>query len=91
MLLACDDPKTQPRPTPVVKDTEFCKSAGINLQRQKCIINAAEFTPAKKSFEQFCIDKHSEGIYLNPQCLTNISATDKDDCLEQMNVCTYSK
>ncbi len=88
---ACDDKKTPPRPTPVVKDTEYCEPAGRNLQKQKCINDSKKFTPAGKSFEQFCKDKHSEGIYLNPQCLANISADDQEDCREQMNVCTYSK
>lgn len=90
-LMACNENKTPPRPTPIVKDTEFCELAGKNLQEQDCIDNANKFTPAGKSFCQFCKDKHSEGVYLNPQCLANIRARDRNDCREQMNVCTYSK
>lgn len=91
LLISCEDKKTPPRPMPIVKDTEYCELAGKNLQEQKCIDDFNKFTPAGKSFKQFCEDKHKQGIYLNPQCLVNIKAKDSNDCREQMNVCTYSK
>lgn len=89
-IFACDN-KTPPRPTPVVKDTELCEAAGRNLKRNQCIEDDKNFTKLGKSFKQFCEETHNAGVYLNPSCLANISATDKGDCLDQMDTCTYSK
>lgn len=90
-LISCKDEKTPPRPTPIVKDTEFCESAGKNLEKYQCIKNAESFTPAGKSFKRFCEEKHQSGVYLNPQCLTNIKPEEKSECKARMDECTYSK
>lgn len=89
LLLApdCSGPVTQkpvqPKPTPIVTDTEQCDLAQINLLRLRC----PEGNPTKKgkTFSDFCKETQNNGIFLNPKCLATLT-----DC-SQIDSCTNSK
>lgn len=91
-IMACDNPKpTPPRPTPVVKDTDYCEAAGKNLKNHGCITDDEHFTKKGKSFKLFCEETHNAGIYLNPICLSEIDPKTLLECQDMMDKCTYSK
>lgn len=90
--LSCPEQGTPPTPTPVVTDTDSCKSAEQNLTNL-CKANAANsyccatVSPTKKGklFTQVCQEKQAEGVFLNPKCLSTITSCD------QIDSCTKSK
>jgi hypothetical protein len=71
-----------PHPTPIVTDTDLCITADQHLQDIGCIPKGKPYTKKGKSFTQFCVETHNNGIFLNPKCLASISTC------EQMDVCT---
>lgn len=75
---SCQDDVRQP--TPVVKDSDFCEPAEINLKKLGC----EEGNPTKKglTFTEFCLKtQNGGGIYLNPKCLSTITSCSKvDEC-----------
>jgi hypothetical protein len=64
-------PPTPPTPT----DTNKCPEACANLKKLHC----PEAEPIKMSdgsastCEQFCRDTQSQGVYLNPACVANVT------------------
>lgn len=69
----------EPMPTPVVVDTEYCDAAEANLIK----LNCPEGQPTKRGerFGDVCRELHSEGIFVNPRCLSTItSCTSVDVC-----------
>ena len=71
------------QPTPVVTDTEYCDLAQTHLLQLKC----EEGNPTKKgkSFSIVCRETQTNGIFINPKCLSQITSCD------QVNTCTHSK
>lgn len=72
-----------PRPTPVVRDSEYCYDAEENLKWLKC--EEGKPTKGGKRFAVFCIETQDNGIFINPLCLSKIK-----DCSE-VDTCTRSK
>ncbi len=62
----------EPAPTPVVTDTEFCDAAEANLIKLGC----PEGKPTKRGerFGDVCRELHSEGIFVNPRCLSTLTS-----------------
>lgn len=81
---SCIEPKTQPRPTPIVVDTDKCYLAEVKLKELHCISDGA-FTKKGKSFSQVCEETQEAGVFMNPRCLSTITSCD------QVDVCTGSK
>mgnify|MGYP006879905907 CR=1 FL=1 len=71
---------TEPRPTPVVVDTDLCDAAEANLLSHGC----EEGKPTKRGtrFSDVCRELHASGIYVNPRCLATLN-----DC-SKVDVCT---
>ncbi len=90
-ILACNDSKVPPRPTPVVTDLDYCKAAGQNLKDKGCINDDMSFTRKGVSFEQFCKDTGNAGVHLNPKCLANIKPKTLNECEVMMEDCTGSR
>lgn len=78
------DPITPARPTPIVKDTDACDDAEINLKALKCI-PPGPFTTKGKSFTEVCEETQNAGVFFNPKCLAAATS-----CAE-IDVCTGSK
>ena len=81
-----NDTYVPPQPTPVVKDTEWCQAAEINLQQLECIPDDQPYTKKGLTFTQFCEQKHEDGVFLNPKCLAT-EVTEKTTC-SYIDVCT---
>lgn len=82
-----------PRPTPIPIDTDQCQSAEDHLT-QLCKTDSSTnsycclvVAPTKKgkTFTQFCQDKQTAGVSLNPKCLSQVNS-----CSE-IDACTGSK
>ncbi len=86
-LNSCPDASyVPPQPTPVVKDTEWCQAAEVNLQQLECIPDDQPYTKKGLTFTQFCEQKHEDGVFLNPKCLAT-EVTEKTTC-SYIDVCT---
>ena len=86
LIIGCqltDNYITPPKPTPQVQDTKYCVLAEKRLLELGC----EEGLPLKDGtgFAKFCEDTQSNGIFLNPKCLSEIKSC------EEVNVCTSSK
>lgn len=83
LSLSCNgcppDPSVPPHPTPTVQDTDKCGAAEVNLKKLKCIPVDKPYTKKGKSFTQFCEETQAAGIFLNPKCLSEITACDQMD------------
>lgn len=79
LLLACGPPPGPVPPTPVVVDTDLCDAAGQNLLTA-CPKLAK--TPAGKPFADFCREAHSDGLFVNPACVSKAKSCD------EANVCS---
>lgn len=93
-LISCKDPVYQPpRPTPIVTDTEMCKPAQLHLEElcaQESKVNAyccrvVKPTLKGKTYTQFCEEKQSQGVFLNPRCVSNVSTCDQIDACTNSN------
>lgn len=82
-----------PKPTPVVTDTDQCGAAEQHLH-DLCVVDAVKnnyccqiVAPTKKGkgYTQFCQEKQSQGVFLNPKCVANVTSCD------QIDSCTNSK
>lgn len=64
-----------PKPTPVVKETDYCSAAERRLLQLHC----SEGNPTKrgKTFTQFCYETQNNGIFLNPKCLAQITGCEQ--------------
>lgn len=73
----------EPRPTPIVTDSDYCDKAEANLVR----LNCPEGNPTKKgkSFSDLCFELQQKGVFLNPKCLSTVTSCD------QVDYCTHSK
>lgn len=71
------------RPTPQVKDTNYCSLAEKHLKQLGC----EEAKPLKDgtTFTQFCEATQGNGVFLNPKCLSQIKSCSEVDS------CTFSK
>ena len=87
MVCSVDCRGNDPKPTPVVTDTQWCPAA----EQQLLVSCPAVAQPNKymkdhgETFKDFCKRKQEEGIFLNPRCLSIAK-----DCIE-VNACTGSE
>ena len=83
LLLSIGCKSFAPQPEPIMTDINLCSTAEMHLNELGC----PEGKPLKDgtSFTKFCTDTQYAGIYLNPKCLSKITACD------QVDYCTNSK
>jgi len=92
-IVGCPPPPVAPHPTPEVKDTFLCIDADEHLN-QMCHLNPTKNeyccqvgsrTKKGKTYTQFCIEKHNQGIFLNPGCISQVTSCDQIDACTQSN------